>query len=199
MKKLPSHSFRAPDGGLFWAKAWLPTGQILSDQIFLIILNLKYKIVLRQLIAKRTKIGIVIFGPSAHSHQPKYCYYKLIVGISSNFQSNILSNGWESLTNHCFLAPRPQQTNPCLRNFFLRRTYFFAQRDALTIWVGEIFNAHFAYTPLLASHCRGIKRPAYTRFNFAARTGPLNHLLGLQNNNVKKIVKMWHIGVYLHR
>ena len=44
MKKLPSHVIRAPCGGPFWSNAWLPTGQIWADQIFLIILNLKCKI-----------------------------------------------------------------------------------------------------------------------------------------------------------
>ena len=36
MKKLPSHLVRAPCGRLFWSNAWLPTGQIWADQIFLI-------------------------------------------------------------------------------------------------------------------------------------------------------------------
>ena len=34
MKKLPSHVITALCGGPFWSNAWLPTGQILADQIF---------------------------------------------------------------------------------------------------------------------------------------------------------------------
>ena len=41
-KKLPSHVIRAPCGRPFWSNAWLPTGQIWADQIFLN--NFKLKI-----------------------------------------------------------------------------------------------------------------------------------------------------------
>ena len=50
-KKLPSHLVRAPCGGPFWTNAWLLTRQIWADQ-FLIILNLKCKIILGQFYAK---------------------------------------------------------------------------------------------------------------------------------------------------
>ena len=51
-KKLPSHVIRAPCGGPFWSNAWLPTGQIWADHIFLIILNWKCKISLCHFYAK---------------------------------------------------------------------------------------------------------------------------------------------------
>ena len=64
MKKLPPHAIRAPCGGPFWSNPWLPTSQIWADQ------NNFGSMLCKKLLW--TKIGIVSFGPLAHSHWLKY-------------------------------------------------------------------------------------------------------------------------------
>ena len=51
-KKLTSSVFRTPLSRPFWWKVCLPTGQIWANQIFLIILYTKYKIILGQFYVK---------------------------------------------------------------------------------------------------------------------------------------------------
>ena len=61
--------------------------------------------------------------PPPCCHQPKFFYQlfkfcNVILGLSFKFQTFILWNGWDSLTNHCFFGgPHPRKKN--LRNTFL--------------------------------------------------------------------------------
>ena len=57
------------------------------------------------------------FRPLAHGHRSKFFYYIfkfcfVILSLSFKFQTYILSNGWDSLTNHCFFGPRPRPNRP---------------------------------------------------------------------------------------
>ena len=55
--------------------------------------------------------------------------YFSVFGQSSKFQTNTLSNGWDSFTDHSFLYPNPGSTGPCQRKNILG-TCFFAQMAA---------------------------------------------------------------------
>ena len=58
-------------------------------------------------------MGKVSFGrrPTAIGRKFFIKYFNLvfvILGLSFKLQTYILSNGWDSLTNHCFFGPRPR-------------------------------------------------------------------------------------------
>ena len=69
------------------------------------------------------------FRPSAHGHGTNF-FYKIfyfcfvILGLSFNFQTYVLSNSWDSLTNHCFFGPRPWPNRPLAeKKNFLGHTF----------------------------------------------------------------------------
>ena len=66
------------------------------------------------------------FRPSAHGHRLKVLYeiyFFTVLCLCFNFPTNILSNSWDSLTNHSFLAPDPGPTSPWPRKKNLRHTF----------------------------------------------------------------------------
>ena len=77
MEKLISHVFRAFWGGSFWLNACLPTGQIWANQF--VFDHFEFKILnnFASVSCKKllwSKIGLVDFGQSTHSHLPNFFY-----------------------------------------------------------------------------------------------------------------------------
>ena len=81
-------------------------------------------------------VGLLFVGQSAQGHW-LYFFLKFFIGLSLNFQTNTLSNGWDRLTNQRFLALSPGPTGPCPRKRIIG-TYFFAQMDAKFFWFNQM-------------------------------------------------------------
>ena len=128
LKKLPSHVIKAPCGEPFWSNAWLPTGQIWADRFFF---HFKFKIQNKFGLFKckksfRPKLAksVLAVGPKAIGRN--IFIFFVILDLILNFQTYILWNSWDSLTNHCFFGPQPRLNRPSAKNFFFE-TYFFTQ------------------------------------------------------------------------
>ena len=125
LKKLTSHVFKALwEGRAILVKSIPADPQNMGQSIFLIILNIKYKIILGLFFCKKLlwlRIGIVDFSRSAQEPKKKY-YFVFQFQAKFQFSDQYLVKWLRQLDKSVFFGPRPRPIKKI-------GPYFLAQMD----------------------------------------------------------------------